>query len=186
MALPQITIERPRFRFWQSLVLRLWPSWVAAVACIVFGIAAHRTGLVYGALVALGLIIVVTVTAAPLMLGAIARIQRKAIRSLPAGTLFAGPARSRSAWQRGLFILDGTGVQFRFSAVTSSPGDTVLTWPQIVRIYVRPNRSPVNARVDVVTTDGKTVTWSVDGMDDLSAALDLLRLDQGRNTNPAA
>jgi hypothetical protein len=66
-------------------------------------------------------------------------------------------------------------VRFRVSPDASEPWDTALTWLQVARIDARPGRSPRNARVNVVTIDGKTVTWRVDGLDKLTRILDRLR-----------
>lgn len=195
MVFPQITIERPRLRFWQWLALRMWPYLAVVVALVVVGIVRHNSGIVYAALITAGVVVVLAAIETPLVLGAAARHERKAIQwwPLPPGTLFAapgsqigylagaasGPAASRAYLRRGLLILDSVGVQFRVSPDAGEPWDTTLRWPQIARIDAGPGRSPRSALVSVVTTDGKTLTWRVDGLDKLVTALDRLRQDLG-------
>jgi hypothetical protein len=195
VVLPQITIERPRLRFWQWLALRMWPYFAGVVALAVVGIALHKTGIVYAALITAGAVVLLAAIETPLVLRAATRHERKFVQSwpLPPGTLFAahgsqvgylagaasGPAESRAYLRQGLLILDSVGVRFRVSPDTSEPWDTTLRWPQVARIDAGPGRSPRSAQVSVVTIDGKTVTWRVDGLDKLITALDRLRHDLG-------
>lgn len=194
MVLPQITIERPRLRFWQWQIMRMWPYFVGVIALVGVGIARHKPGIVYGALITAGAVVLIAAVQGPLILGAVARRERKAIQSwsLPPGTLFAalgsqigflagaasGPAESRVYLRRGLLTVDGAGVRFRGSPSTHEPWDTTLSWPQIARVDARPGRSPRNALVSVVTIDGKTVAWRVDCLDELITALGRLRQDE--------
>jgi hypothetical protein len=172
----------------------MWPYFAGVAALVAVGIERHKSGIVYAALITAGAVILMAAIQTPLELAAIARHERKAIepRSLPPGTLFAGrgsqvgyladavsgPAESRAYLRRGLLILDGAGVRFRVSPGITEPWDTTLRWHQVARIHARPGRSRRNAQVSVVTTDGKTVTWRVDGLDNLITALDRLRQDQ--------
>jgi hypothetical protein len=202
VVLPQITIERPRLRFWQWLALRMWPYFAGVVALVAFGIVRHNAGIVYAALITAGAVVLLAAIETPLVLGAVTRHERKLTQawSLPPGTLFAapgsqvgyladaasGPAESRAYLRRGLLIIDRAGVRFHVSPGTGEPWDTSLIWPQVARVDAGPGRSPRSARISVVTTDGKTVTWRVDGLEKLITALDRLRQDQGMNTSPAA
>jgi hypothetical protein len=194
MDFPQITIERPRLRYWQWLALRGSPFLAIPVVGAVAGVATHNRGLAYGGLVALGIVIVLAAVEIPLLHAAFARRQRRQLESwsLPPGTLFAaqayqvgylagaasGAAGSRSGLRRGRLILDDDGVQFQVSRSTNEAWDTTLTWHEIARMDAGPGISPRSARLSAVTTDGKTVTWRFDGLDRLSAALDRLRRDR--------
>jgi hypothetical protein len=202
VVLPQVTIERPRLRFWQWLALRMWPYFAGVVALVAVGIGLHNTGIVYASLITAGGVLVLAAIETPLILRAVTRHERKLFQawSLPPGTLFAapasqvgyladaasGPAESRAYLRRGLLILDNAGVQFRVSPSTADPGDTTLRWHQVARVDAGPGLSARSARVSVVTTDGKTVTWHVDSLDKLITALGRLRPDQGAITSRAA
>jgi hypothetical protein len=172
----------------------MWPYYAGVVALAGVGIERHNSGIVYAALITAGAVVLIAAIQTPLELAAVARHERKAIESwsLPPGTLFAGrgsqvgyladaasgPAESRAYLRQGLLILDDAGLRFQVSPGITERLDSTLRWHQIARVDARPGRSRRDAQVSVLTTDGKTVTWWVDGFDNLITALDRLRQAQ--------
>jgi hypothetical protein len=59
MVFPQITIQRPRLRFWQWVALQMWPAWLGMAAFAVAGIERHSSAMVYAALIAVGAAILI-------------------------------------------------------------------------------------------------------------------------------
>jgi hypothetical protein len=187
-------------RYWQWLGLRLGlPVGGVLVFGVVTGIRTDNSGLTSGALIAAAAVIILSAIEVPLINYAYARRRRKALESSAAGTLFAadgsqigylagalsGPAESRSGLRSGRFTFDNTGVNFRVSR-NRRAGDTSLAWKQISRVDVTPGRSPILARLKVITTDGQTVTWLLGGFQDLTAALSQLQLGDSHSADPTS
>jgi hypothetical protein len=187
---PQITVTAPRLRYWQWITLRIsLPMGAVLVFAVVTGISSHNSGMLYGALFATGAVIVIAAIEIPLIRGAVARRERRVRESSPAGTLFAaggsqigylagaltGPGESRRGLRSGRITIDQAGVNFRATRNDGHSRDTSLAWQQLSRLDVTPGSSPASARIKVVTTDGQTVTWFVNGFQDLSRALSHLQ-----------
>lgn len=155
------------------------PPLVVLGGMSLIGVLAHNPAMPAGALMALGGIAIIAVIEVPLILRMHQRKRAKLLASAPKGTIFVTraiplkAARDRPTGLREcLLLLDDAGISFiRAKDPTAAP-DIAIPWQHITDVSAAPMRFQVaRAKLQIVTSTGEILAWSVQGLGPLAAAL---------------
>ena len=174
MRLPTTEVVAPK-GLWRFVLTRLLT--VAAIALVmVWAISPTKEGVIE-AVVFLGAIIVLAAVEVPLMQRRWRRLEKLRIEALPAGVIYAGPARVEAAERApgtkpvpGELLVDRAGMSFTPKAAEMPPFS--VAWSDMSRVTLRPiSTAPLAGSLVLTVAAGTTHRFVVQRCASLADAL---------------